>query len=134
MSYLTISVMASNPRLQQRIRAAVVEQLRDVRKDAISTAMHLTWTVCAEPGWADAYKYAVDSGNMDPGGDEAVITDGMILAAVQKHLEGLNVPENNLAFAPPPEPYIDIPVAPPNEAYVDTPVDPPTEPEPEADV
>ena len=118
MSYLTISTMAINPRLQLRVRAAVVEQLGDVRYDATTTAMHLFWTVCAEPGWADAYKYAVDAGNPDPGGDEAVITDAMILSAVQKHLEGITPPQTNLASAPPPEPF---------------PIDPAPEPEPPAD-
>ena len=36
-----------------------------------------------------AYEYAVNAGNPDPGGDPAVITDGMILSGVQA-----NWPEN----------------------------------------
>ena len=41
------------------------------------------WQVVARTDWADAYTYAVATSNPNPGGDPAVITDGMILAAVQ---------------------------------------------------
>lgn len=41
------------------------------------------WKFSAQPGWVDAYKYAVDSGDEEPGANEGAITDGMILSAVQ---------------------------------------------------
>jgi hypothetical protein len=41
------------------------------------------WWLSAAPGFAEAYEYALLSGNERPGNDPAVITDGMILAAVQ---------------------------------------------------
>ena len=41
------------------------------------------WEVVARTDWADAYTYAVLVGNATPGQDPAVITDGMILSAVQ---------------------------------------------------
>lgn len=41
------------------------------------------WEVVARTDWADAYTYAVAAGNPSPGSDLAVITDGMILSAVQ---------------------------------------------------
>ena len=41
------------------------------------------WQVVARTDWANAWAYAVATGNTGPGGDPAVVTDGMILAAVQ---------------------------------------------------
>ena len=41
------------------------------------------WEVVARSDWAEAYTYALATGVKDPGGDSAVINDGMILAAVQ---------------------------------------------------
>lgn len=41
------------------------------------------WQIVARTDWADAYAYAQASGNDRPGLDAAVITDGMILSAVQ---------------------------------------------------
>jgi hypothetical protein len=41
------------------------------------------WEMAAAPGFGDAYAYAVASENPRPGNDPAVITDGMILGAVQ---------------------------------------------------
>ena len=41
------------------------------------------WQVVARTDWAAAYSYAVATGNTNPGGNPAVVTDGMILAAVQ---------------------------------------------------
>lgn len=41
------------------------------------------WRLCASPGWSEAYSYARNSGNAQPGRDAAVITDSMILSAVQ---------------------------------------------------
>lgn len=40
----------------------------------------------ASPGWAAAYESAVALENPAPGEDETVITDGMILSAVQEHI------------------------------------------------
>jgi hypothetical protein len=39
--------------------------------------------LAAQPGWSQAWESAVAAGNPAPGGDAAVITDGMILSAVQ---------------------------------------------------
>lgn len=50
----------------------------------------------ASPGWAAAYESAIASENPAPGEDEAVITDGMILSAVQEHIAVL------AAVEPPP--------------------------------
>lgn len=41
------------------------------------------WVFAAQPGWGDAFGYAVAAENPRPGRDDSVITDAMILAAVQ---------------------------------------------------
>ena len=70
-----------------RINAAIAqEQLAkgdDVSPYMLSTNM--SWAVSAASDVEQAYEYAVNAGNPDPGGDPAVITDGMILAGVQAH-------------------------------------------------
>lgn len=41
------------------------------------------WKIVGQPGWSEAYSYAIASNVENPGGNESVITDGMILSAVQ---------------------------------------------------
>jgi hypothetical protein len=45
------------------------------------------WTLATQPGWGDAWTYFLDTNQnstvSDPGDREDVITDGMILSAVQ---------------------------------------------------
>jgi hypothetical protein len=41
------------------------------------------WLIAADPSINAAYASAIAGGNENPGGDEAVITDQMITAAVQ---------------------------------------------------
>jgi hypothetical protein len=50
-------------------------------KRADANAVQLMWPVSIAT--AEQYQYAVDNGNPDPGGDESVVTDDAILAAVQ---------------------------------------------------
>ena len=50
------------------------------------------WRLAAAPGFADAYTYAMDNDNPNPGADPAVITDAMILGAVQELYADLNPP------------------------------------------
>lgn len=46
------------------------------------------WEMAAQPGFGDAYAYALANGNPAPGKDTAVITDGQILSAVQVIMAG----------------------------------------------
>jgi len=46
-------------------------------------AANNVWLIAASPGFADAYATAVLNGVPRPGNDPGVITDAMILAAVQ---------------------------------------------------
>jgi hypothetical protein len=43
------------------------------------------WAIASDPSVKDAYESAVLNNNPNPGGDESVITDGMLTAAVQAH-------------------------------------------------
>lgn len=80
MSYWDISEMSRNTSLTNREQAAAAQEMPgDPYEWVKSNALRLA----AQPGWADAWAYAVAGGNPDPGRDPAVITDGMILSAVQ---------------------------------------------------
>jgi hypothetical protein len=85
MSYTTVSRCVNDPAFVSRINACVAqEQLAkgdEVQPGAV--AMGLVWAVASESDVEDAYASALAANNPDPGGDEAVITDGMILSHVQ---------------------------------------------------
>ena len=82
MSYSSIADVAHSGALRERIAAcAAVEGVIDPHPT--EWADHHQWRLAAAPGWGDAWAYALASGITDPGADEAVITDGMILSAVQ---------------------------------------------------
>lgn len=66
--------------LQRRVIAcAALEGLAS----PVQWAVDHSWPLAAQPGWGAAYASALESNNLNPGKDEAVITDSMILAAVQ---------------------------------------------------
>jgi len=80
MSYLAVADMAEDHNLNRRMTAAAAqEEIQDpdvwVRENR--------WYLASQPGWDAAWDSAVASGNDDPGSDASVITDGMILSAVQ---------------------------------------------------
>ena len=80
MSYADVAAMAADPGLADRIKGcAATEGILD------ADAWWYThrWLLAASPGWAEAWAYARSSGKESIGLDEAVITDGDILAAVQ---------------------------------------------------
>jgi hypothetical protein len=80
MTYLTIAAVAEDTAVRRRISAcAAVEGVPDPETWAYRNSLSLA----AQPGWAAAWESADAAGNPDPGSDPAVITDGMILAAVQ---------------------------------------------------
>lgn len=83
MSYLSISQAATDPRLRDRITACAVQE-----GGSPGDLGDLQWKCACEPGWGEAWESALAAGNPDPGGDPAVIGDGMILTAVQKWIPG----------------------------------------------
>lgn len=94
MSYSTIAASAVDEALTDRITSATVQEAwnnpvhgdddfgRAVRTSA-ANANRMWWPVCIATDVEQAYASALAAGNPNPGGDEAVVTDGMILANVQ---------------------------------------------------
>jgi hypothetical protein len=82
MSYSSINRCAGDQAFQGRVTACAAQE----GATSPNSAMYqLIWSVCSASDIEQAYAYALDSGNPDPGGDPTVITDGMILSAVQAH-------------------------------------------------
>lgn len=77
--YASIATMAADDDLRRRVTACAA-QLGEPAPEL--WALSNRWEWAAQPGWAEAYDYAVAAGNARPGWDGAVITDGMILAGV----------------------------------------------------
>ena len=72
------------PSLVNRIAAAAAQE---GQRDPWQWASSNAWTLAASPGWAEAWGSATtnvsDEVNPDTGARSSVITDGMILGAVQ---------------------------------------------------
>lgn len=82
MSYATIAVCAKDQALQDRVNAAIAGEGVDA---PASIMFEMIWAISASSDIAAAYASALAAGNPNPGGDDAVITDQMILSAVQAH-------------------------------------------------
>jgi len=80
MSYSTQADMAQDPLLQRRVAACAATQGIGEPLEWSAASM---WQLSAEPGWDAAYSSALAAENPAPGRDEAVISDPMILSAVQ---------------------------------------------------
>lgn len=78
MSYSTIARCANDGAFADRVRAASSQEDHGA---AVST--DYLWKISAASDIEAAYASALAGGNPNPGGDESVITDGMILAFVQ---------------------------------------------------
>lgn len=81
MSFGTINQCANDEAFLGRVTAcAAAEGATDPPTVAW---FHYRWPVAAASDIEAAYASALAASNPDPGGDESVITDGMILSAVQ---------------------------------------------------
>lgn len=80
MSYRTQAALARDQHIVERVTACAATQ--EIPNPSQWAWSH-QWTFSAQPGWDAAYAYAVNTGVVDPGNSESVITDGMILSAVQ---------------------------------------------------
>jgi hypothetical protein len=78
-SYSTIARCGNDLALNQRVQSAVVQEGHDLRTADVGYQFQLASASDIEA----AYASAIAAGNDNPGGDESVITDGMILAYVQ---------------------------------------------------
>jgi hypothetical protein len=80
MSYKTQAKLAEDTEIRARITACVASE---GELEPVRWVHEKRWLLSAQPGWDAAYAYAITAGNNHPGDDEAVITDGQILSAVQ---------------------------------------------------
>ena len=84
MSYNIVVAMVASTSLTTRCAAAASGE---GVQTPLAWAQENAWELASSPGWADAWKSAMDSltvnANPDIGQRDDVITDGMILAAVQ---------------------------------------------------
>jgi len=80
MSYSTVSQCVNNANFQNRVTACCA---KEGQKDPTYAMSQLLWKVACAQDIEDAFAYALNAGNPDPGGDETVITDQMILSVVQ---------------------------------------------------
>lgn len=96
-TYLSISTIANDEFMNERLNACVVQQLElgsiDIGTWGTGQGGALSWVVnnrylwAASPGWGAAWDYALaenNGPNYEPGQDATVITDEMILEAVQQ--------------------------------------------------
>jgi hypothetical protein len=82
-SYSSIFASANDAELYGRITAAVAQEGAEAPNEA---ANQVLWPVVTASDIEAAYEAALVSGNPNPGGDESVITDQMILSTIQAHL------------------------------------------------
>lgn len=80
MSYNTVADMAENYPLNRRMTAGAAKESIASPQEWVAANR---WELASQPGWDAAWDSAVASGVPNPGADEAVITDGMILSGVQ---------------------------------------------------
>lgn len=86
MSYLYQSKIANDSVIRDRIAACAASEKIE---NPFDWAVSKMWELSAEPGWSSAYASASllyensPHSSTPPGSNEAAITDGMILSAVQ---------------------------------------------------
>jgi hypothetical protein len=85
MTYNSIGKIATSAGMNKRISAAAAQE--GAEGNAQMFTMNNIWQIAASPGWAEAWESAEqtssDNNNPDIGARNDVITDGMIIAAVQ---------------------------------------------------
>jgi hypothetical protein len=83
-SYLTQNEIAENRAMTNRVAQAAASEDKSADPDRWTYENRRDWA--SAPGWSEAWesaKVAHPEPDYDPGTDEAVITDGMILSQVQ---------------------------------------------------
>ena len=84
MSYRTIAACVADNHFTARITACWAQE----GGNPYNMPNDLMWDVASKSDIESAYAYALDAGTPEPGNDETVITDGMILSAVQDTMNG----------------------------------------------
>jgi hypothetical protein len=79
-SYLSIAKISVDTMMRYRVTACAATE-GDPNPEIWTSTNAFRWA--SQPGWGAAWDSALAAGNEKPGEDPAVITDEMILAAVQ---------------------------------------------------
>jgi hypothetical protein len=82
----TISLIATDPLMTERMRAAAAQEAAP--GDPITWTWDRRYQLASAPGWAAAVDSALAGGITDWATDQAVISDTMITAQVQTLLTG----------------------------------------------
>jgi hypothetical protein len=85
MSYGTVAQCVRDAVFNERVTACIAQEQIAKGEEANPGALQfpLVWDVASASDVEQAYASALAADNPNPGGDEAVITDSMILAHVQ---------------------------------------------------
>lgn len=86
MSYNDVRTMAKDIYLVERIAACVAGQGQPLNMGPLDWAWTNNWTICASSGWDASWESGTAAGIQNLGANEGVITDAMILTAVQTQL------------------------------------------------
>jgi len=76
-----MALMSRDPDLVARVQACAAQEVPG--EDPYQWVAVNMLELCASPGWDAAWASALAAGNPSPGRDPAVISDAMILSAVQ---------------------------------------------------
>ena len=82
MSYSIQAQLSSDAEFIARVSSCAAEEVPKTHQPTQWARDHIWW-VAAAPGFSEAYEYAINADNPNPGKDPAVITDAQILGAVQ---------------------------------------------------
>lgn len=84
MAYYDVSLLAGDIDFNQRIAAcATIEGIVGTDETSQGWASDHAWQLAATPSFGDKYAYALETGVVNPGRQQSVISDGDILSAVQ---------------------------------------------------
>jgi len=85
MSFGTVAQCVRDQAFVDRVIACVAQEQIAKGENAQPSVIagEMLWTVAGADDVEEAYAYALTSANPNPGGDETVITDAMILSHVQ---------------------------------------------------
>jgi hypothetical protein len=110
-SYNTVAACTRDAAFQARVQAAAAQEawnnpgVADTEfavavRESPGEGARLLWPVALSSDVEAAYASALAAANPNPGGDEAVITDGMILAHVQGNWPGAPLSATTLPTVP----------------------------------
>lgn len=85
MGYYEQNLMTEDQDLLNRLTACVAEEVDTKGQHPRTWLDKHIWGIIVTPGWRDTYSYAIQNNVDRPGRDESVITDAMILSAVQSY-------------------------------------------------